>query len=611
MTGGPARAVTRIGQARPSHLMTTAGVGAVVDLPGLSVVVRGLSAWNTTGATIHEPRLLAEIQRIVGPSVHELRAAPWDPSDAKDPWTARGVPVSPFPRWVRCPACSRLGPVDGTGQFEFVHRYGRRPDLAKWVHAGCQKQNNAVSRRRPCIAARFLVVCERGHLDEFPYVEFVHRGGAHACSGPILEMRDSGSTLGPRVNIRCTQCNESRNVSEAAGPRGAAELPHCRGRHPHLQHFEACDQSLRLMVLGASNMWFGITASALHLPQTEGLEEQVKEHWDLLGAQPSIDLVRTLLGGMPALRALRDQPAEDVWTIIERLRAADHDAEQAPPADILDAEWEALSRPTTQRNDEDFLAEPEPVPSAYNSLLDQVVLVKRLREVQALLGFTRVSAPERRDLQPTNLVPLAAGELSWIPAAERRGEGIFLQMKEDAVAQWAEQVNDHSRINALREAYQRWLTNRGRPADPDFPVARYVLLHTLSHLLIRQVSLECGYSSASIRERIYVGIPSAPTAGVLLSTAASDSEGTLGGLVALGQEALLDHLLKAALNDAASCSSDPLCAVRVPVAPSDALHVAACHACLFASETSCETGNRWLDRGVLVDITGDGLSFLQ
>ena len=127
------------------------------------------------------------------------------------------------------------------------------------------------------------------------------------------------------------------------------------------------------------------------------------------------------------------------------------------------------------------------------------------------------------------------------------------------------------------------------------------------HLLLRQVALECGYSAASIRERIYIGAPAAPAAGILLSTAASDSEGTLGGLVALGNRKFLGPLLDHALTDAQVCSSDPLCAEHLPEAPSDALHVAACHACLFASETSCESGNRWLHRGVLVDIA-DGLA---
>ncbi len=170
---------------------------------------------------------------------------------------------------------------------------------------------------------------------------------------------------------------------------------------------------------------------------------------------------------------------------------------------------------------------------------------------------------------------------------------------------------DHPRLASLRATFARWSANRDRPVDATFPVARFVLLHTLSHLLIRQVALECGYGSSSIRERLYVGTPAEPATGVLLSTAASDSEGTLGGLVALGAPRILRRLLDQALEDARRCSSDPLCAEHVPVEPSETLHAAACHACLFASETSCEANNRWLDRAMVVDLTRDGLAFLS
>ncbi len=163
---------------------------------------------------------------------------------------------------------------------------------------------------------------------------------------------------------------------------------------------------------------------------------------------------------------------------------------------------------------------------------------------------------------------------------------------------------------ALGGAFKRWSANRERPVDNNFPIARFVLLHTLSHMLIRQVALECGYSASSIRERLYVGTPEEPATGILLSTAASDSEGTLGGLVSLGEAVYLGRLLGDAVRDASRCSSDPLCAEHVPEPPSDTLHSAACHACLFASETSCETNNRWLDRAFVVDLTGDGLAFL-
>lgn len=602
---------TRIGQLRPSHLVSTSGVGAVVDLPAMSVVVRGLDSWSAERQdVITEPRLLDEVRRVIGDSVRTLRSAPWDPTASDDPWTRVGVPVTPFPGWVRCPTCFRLGPVHGSQQFRLMHQWGRRPDLAKIVHAQCQRQTQtADARKRRCVPARFLVACEQGHVDDFPYVDFVHRAGGVPCPGPKLTMRDSSSTLGPQVLIQCVECGAKRNVQVAAGRDGSANLPRCRGRHPHLQTFDRCGKELRLIVLGASNLWFGVTASALHLPQGSGLDEQVREHWQVLGAQPSPDILAVIIAGMDALRALRDVPIEDVWKEIEKQRAQGSPA-TAQHGDLLDAEWQLLSRPTTEKQDTDFRAVANAVvPSGYENLLDQVVRVSRLREVQALVGFTRLGAPERRNLQPANLVRLSRGPAAWVPAVEKRGEGVFFEFREPRVVDWESRVADHPRVLALRAAYAHWCHSVEQQPDPHFPIARTLLIHTLSHLLIRQVSLECGYSSASVRERMYLGRPGARTAGLLLSTAASDSEGTLGGLVALGETAPLTRLLDDAMRDAERCSSDPLCAEHVPLAGSRTLHAAACHACLFVSETSCENNNRWLDRAVLVDVTGGGLAF--
>jgi Domain of unknown function (DUF1998) len=608
--GRPRRDPTRIGQARPSQLITTFGVGSVLDLPAMSVIVRGLDTWSPERQdTIDEPRLLAKIREALGDQVRALRSAPWDPAERDDPWSRVGVPVSPFPRWVRCPRCYRLGKLDPPGQFELVHRFGRRPDLAKFVHARCPRQASTRNpNKRACVPARFLVVCEDGHLDDFPYIEYVHAQATEPCDGPQLTMRDASSTLGPRVTVRCTECDESRNIQDAAGRQGWEKLPACRGRHPHLQRFSLCGKPLHLIVLGASNLWFGVTASALHLPQGQSVEDQVSAHWDVLGAQPTASVTQMIIDGMDALRGLRGIPVEEVWACIEKIKAAGGPA-LAAPAGLLDAEWRLLSRPTTDRHDEDFRAVPTLTPRGYDRLLDQVVLASRLREVRALLGFTRLAAPDRDDLQPVQRVPLTRAAPTWVPAVEQRGEGVFLQLREQAVARWAARAADHDRMRALEDAFRRWSYNRGRTAPTVFPVARLTLVHTLSHMLIRQVALECGYSSASIRERLYIGTPQEPTAGVLLSTAASDSEGTLGGLVALGEPRHLKRLLDQAFRDAECCSSDPLCAEHVPIDPSADLHAAACHACLFASETSCETNNRWLDRAVLVDLTGDGLAF--
>lgn len=599
---------SRIGAARPSHLVTTAGVGSVVDLPSMSVMVRGLDDWSSENAArIHEPRLLQRLQAVFGPEVERLQAAPHDPRSEDDPWTRVGVPVTPFPTWLRCPRCHRIGPSDGA-QFELVHRYGRRPDLAKWVHAQCDKQRTtAVARRRPALPARFVVACQAGHLDDFPYGLFVHRGSA-PCPGPKYTMRDSASTRGPNVFVRCA-CGQARNIIESAGSHGSAQLPVCRGRHPHLGTFDKCGRQLKLMVLGASNLWFSITASALHLPQEGAIRDVVLDNWDVLGPASTKDFVATLLAVVPALRPLLDQPLDDVWAAVETIRAAGGPEPQDVQPDLLSAEWDLLSHPTTDRQDRDFRAEPTPSPDGYDDVLQQVVLVKRLLEVKALLGFTRVDGPGSA-LKPINYVP-PARRVRWLPAVENRGEGVFLELRENAVAGWVERVRGHERLEHLRAAGERWNRSRGLVTDESFQLERYVLLHTLSHLLLRQVALECGYSSSSIRERLYVGTPEAPTAGILLSTASSDSEGTLGGLVALGEEQYLGMLLSRAAEEGARCSSDPLCADHVPTSPSEARHAAACHACLFASETSCECNNAWLDRATVLSLPDlEGLAFL-
>mgnify|MGYP000234333174 CR=1 FL=1 len=211
---------SRIGQIRPSHLMTSAGIGAVVDLPALSVIVRGLDSWPPEHqVAVPEPRLLDEVRRVLGPQVRSLRSAPYDP-DA-DPWSRIGVPVQPFPGWVRCPACFRLGLLDGDA-FKVHHRWASRPDLAKVVHAqGCgRQQTRREGNRRACIPARFVVACEQGHLDDFPYVEYVHRGGAMACDGPQLTLQDGIGVFapelrGPERKPSCATVSRPRSLSTA------------------------------------------------------------------------------------------------------------------------------------------------------------------------------------------------------------------------------------------------------------------------------------------------------------------------------------------------------------------------------------------------------------
>jgi hypothetical protein len=160
------------------------------------------------------------------------------------------------------------------------------------------------------------------------------------------------------------------------------------------------------------------------------------------------------------------------------------------------------------------------------------------------------------------------------------------------------------------EAHQRWrIARKLEPPQEFYPGIRFVLLHSFAHALIRQLAVECGYTTAALRERIYSRNPGEDgpeMAGVLIYTAAPDSEGTLGGLVSLGKPETLERHLDQALDNMRLCASDPLCAEHHPYNEGNTLHAASCHACLFAPETSCERGNKYLDRAVLVPTVETG-----
>jgi hypothetical protein len=200
--------------------------------------------------------------------------------------------------------------------------------------------------------------------------------------------------------------------------------------------------------------------------------------------------------------------------------------------------------------------------------------------------------------------PLVRQTAEWVPASEVRGEGIFIQFNEQRILEWARGTAVDHRADEFVDAHKKWRAVRFiEPPEDGFPGMRYILIHSFAHALMRQLALESGYSAASIRERIYARPAErdgGPMAGLLIYTSAPDSEGTLGGLVSLGQPHILERHIAQALEAMRLCASDPLCAEHPPSREGRTLHAAACHACLFAPETSCERGNKYLDRSLLV-----------
>jgi hypothetical protein len=600
-----------VGEVRPSQLMYTYGVGSIVDLPGLSVIVMGLDDWPRHTGVLSEPRLLNAVRHHLS-TVEELRSLPHAEGSQFDSMPLHGVPVAVFPRWWVCPVCRQLAPLS-SGIFELDKR-PYQPDRIVYRHTGCTG-----SRKRPeAIPSRILVACENGHLDDFPWVEFVHRGEPCKHEKSLLKLSEYGASGEARdLEVRCA-CGARRRLSDAFGTENRDTMPLCTGRRPHLRDYDPnpCQHHARAIVLGASNLWFPVTLTVLSIPtDTDKFNQLIEANWDTLRVAKSVDVVQALrkLGRIQGELAEYDDVRilQGVTDYEQRQQTQD-----TPAPDIKLPEWQIFCQADPALSSPDFRTRRVHLKSDWAALhIQDVLLVERLREVQAIMGFARLDAvgeltdPEQQVL--VNAAPISRKAPEWVPAAELLGEGLFLRFEESAIHRWEHLPELREYGEAFLAAHTQWRQKRGIQNPQDgFPGMRYVLLHSFSHALMRQLSLEAGYASASLKERIYAR-PAAhsggPMAGVLIYTAAADSEGTLGGLIGLGEdEATFYRLVCEALRSMTLCAGDPLCAERDVGAQGQTVHAAACHACLFASETSCERGNRYLDRAVLVQTIAHG-----
>jgi hypothetical protein len=305
---------------------------------------------------------------------------------------------------------------------------------------------------------------------------------------------------------------------------------------------------------------------------------------------------------------------KEIWAAIQAHKASGSDDESVGESDIKSPEWDVLVQANPPTDYPHFMSKKVQTPIGFEPFITRVLLLERLREVNALLGFTRVEAPEEAgdEKDKPKMASLSYRKPEWIPASQVHGEGIFIQFSEDAIVRW-EKLTAVLRVDQmLRGGNRGWRNSRHLSPDEGYPGIRYAMLHTLAHLLIRELALECGYNAASIRERIYADTNNGPhQAGILIYTAAADSDGTLGGLVDLGKPENLGRLLEQALARSKICSSDPLCSEH-DADKDRSLHGAACHACSFVAETSCERGNRFLDRSLLIPtLESDDAAFFK
>lgn len=607
--------MNELGDIRPSQLIFTFGVGALLDLPNMSALVMGLDDWDTRYCQeITEDRLLAALQRRLGGQLTKLSLPPIQFEDLgrSDTGPAIGVPVCPFPRWFRCPVCDTLATID-SGVFQLEQdRY--RPDRTRYVHTGCTKANNPTA-----LSVRFLLACRQGHLSDFPWIDYVH-AGVVPCKPARLTLRQYGASGDASdIIVKCLECGKERRMAEAFDKDTGGTFK-CPAHHPHLRKIEQeeCKEQAKAILLGASNSWFPLVMSALSIPRaTDRLARIIEERWAELRDIDSLDVARyaTKPSRMPFLA---DFTAEQIWAGIKAKQERDKQPSGAETEDLKTPEWEVLSAADPSNQTSDFKLRKVDPPIGFEGFFEDTILVERIREVRALMGFTRIESKgdfaDASTFDDERQTPLSRASATWLPASEVRGEGIFIRLKEEVSNAWEMKLEVRALEKEFFASHCIWRQYRKiKPENEGFPGIRYILLHSLAHALMRQIVLECGYSGASIRERLYCKLPTAPhgpMAGILIYTSASDSEGTLGGLVDLGKPISLGHHLRQTLENLRICASDPLCSERRPSTDGRGIHAASCHACLFAPETSCERGNRYLDRCCLIaTISGKPTAF--
>jgi len=577
-------------ETRRAQSIVPFGVGAIVEFEDEALMAAGLEVWPTREAPkLYDQRLAARL------GVDHFLTPPPKPERDRVPGAMAPLPYVRFPQWHFCPRCRWLKRAE---PFAF------KPPQCSNSHpsprlSGKPTCSDLSDRRRPrMLPLRFVVACRHGHIDDFPWNEWVHAEKDQAlewdtgCQPPRLyffatKMGGLGGLL-----VECATCNKRRSLMGATSPAGVRGL-RCRGKRPWLgpEGSETCrapmerggTSNLLALQRGASNVYFPNTASSILIPPYSSRVAQILSEprvRELLDSEQNPDAQ-----AFKHIATLRGCDAGQLSSAYEAMRLGATPAEPDSEIAFRHAEYRALHE--ERRDVQDLLVCRPQELGRYGRVVQgcfaHVTLVERLAETRALTGFHRI------DYGAAPPSALSLRSQNWLPAFRVQGEGIFLAVDLDRLAKLANDI-EHKHEALLCRANE-W----GRCVLP--PTVELVFLHTLAHLLIKRLAFEAGYGASSVRERIY----SAPAdsgvrmGGLLLYTAAGDADGTLGGLVALGRPGMLEPILTRALEDTMWCASDPICSESDGQGPGS-LNLAACHACALLPETSCEFQNRLLDR---------------
>jgi len=575
---------------RRGQVITTYGIGSIItSVDNESLLLLSAGSWdynkNIKKYMLSEPRLesfLKGRKLILPPESNETRIhGMFIPSDVN-------LTAIRFPSWHYCFRCHEM--LD-------IGLLANKPTCRN-EKCGSKGKSNTL------VPVRFLVVCKNGHIDDFPFREWVHDGKSE--KGHVLSYnpdRNLATTAG--IWINCKTCDKKKPLRNALLPGKLNKIYKCMGyRHWLFEEdlsktIEECNEEVQGIQKGSSNLYFPIIKNSIWIPSEKQFPQDVenfvqqfplKQIYNDNTLEKFKEYVTVLINAdnyeisfQDVLAYLTYEPETDNYYDYEALKYKEYKAFVSVPGRDDDLDYRGRIQDCS--NYEDWVSK----------YVGSVTLLEKIRDTRAFCGFTRLKSADQLDVElEKSMINITGPDSNLLPATFSRGEGIFIKLNENRIEEWLKNKKLNEHIGQVQENMRPDMQ-----ALESYPT--FILLHTLSHLLIKEMSLECGYSSPSLRERIYCNSYKRDKMnGILIYTSAGDTEGSLGGLVNMGKPGNLERIIKNALEKSHWCSSDPICSSIGAQGPFSN-NLASCHNCSIISETSCEHFNSHLDRTLLVN----------
>jgi hypothetical protein len=583
---------------RMSQLIYTWGVGSIIPLPnGASGIVAGLDKWDNQDSSfiVHDDRLAKRL------GLKALREPPYFTEKGKsDDDSKKTIPIFAFPTWYYCPVCHSVEKIEMSDN--------NIPPECPNCHAKYPKSHFKM------VPERFIVVCPEGHLADLPILQLLHgkdfninewlnkTSELHKNHQIKRFSSDKTSSLGG-ISYHCS-CGKSFSISDLVGTNKEKLLEafggKCPGTRPWFgNNSEECSHNpneLKIVQRGGTNVWYPSTISSICLPvSNDDCVNFIKENLQI------IKNVFTSINDEKAQRNIISSLSKNSFTF-EEIKDAYKKANEETNESLSEKQYRyqeylALRKDCGGDKQDLYVSclSMDNFSPLIKKLFSGISKIKRLKETTALIGFSRLVPQSHSFIESSKLLSL--NHLDWTPAIQVTGEGMFLEFNNETIKKWRENDFVSSREQKLNESFKKLPFNNGYF---DSVTAPYVLIHTFAHVFINELSKECGYGSSSLRERLYVSDDKENLMnGVLIYTSSGDSEGSLGGLVRQAEKENFEYILESAIKEASWCSSDPVCINSEGQGP-DSCNLAACFSCSLLPETCCETGNRFLDRGMLI-----------